>query len=64
MPISQHEAPALFVEVFVLSDKATLVNGRSLSECRLYKLSQLGYSTRYAEIKGSGQIFLHYFPAS
>lgn len=64
MPISQHEAPAFFGEIPVLTDEATPENGRSPCECRLYKLSQLGNSTGYAEVKNLGQIFLHYFPAS
>lgn len=39
MPIGQHEAPAFFGEVQVLTDELIPVTLRALSDCRVYELS-------------------------
>lgn len=39
MPIGQHEAPAFFGEIPVLTDGPVLVSMRTLSDCHLYQIS-------------------------
>jgi signal transduction histidine kinase len=56
MPIGQHEAPAFFGEVPVLTDEPTPVTVRALTECRLYELSSGDFLTLMHECRAFERI--------
>lgn len=52
MPIGQHQAPAFFGEVQVLTDEPVPVTLRALSECRLYEISGDDFRTLLHSCRG------------
>jgi len=56
MPIGQHEAPAFFGEVPVLTDEPTPVTVRALTECRLYELLSEDFLTLMHECRAFERI--------
>ncbi|MEM8778602.1 MAG: ATP-binding protein [Cyanobacteria bacterium P01_G01_bin.49] len=52
MPIGQHEAPAFFGEIPVLTDAPVLVSMRTLSDCDLYQINCCDFITLLHECRG------------
>ncbi|MGF1482540.1 MAG: ATP-binding protein [Cyanophyceae cyanobacterium] len=52
MPIGQHQAPAFFGEIPVLTDDPVLVSMRTLSDCSLYQISCSDFLTLLHECRG------------
>lgn len=52
MPIGQHQAPAFFGEVQVLTDEPVPVTLRALSDCRLYEISGDDFRTLLHSCRG------------
>ena len=56
IPIGQHEAPAFFGEIPVLTDEPTPVTVRALISCRLYELSSEDFLTLLHECRAFERI--------
>lgn len=52
MPIGQHQAPAFFGEIQVLTDEPVPVTLRALSDCRLYEISGDDFRTLLHSCRG------------
>ncbi|AFY90371.1 sensor histidine kinase [Chroococcidiopsis thermalis] len=52
MPIGQHQAPAFFGEIQVLTDELVPVTLRALSDCRLYEISGDDFRTLLHSCRG------------
>lgn len=52
MPVGQHEAPAFFGEIPVLTDSPVLVSMHTLTECYLYQINCCDFLTLLHECRG------------